>query len=195
MSSSAMKGKLVQYFNEALAMENAAADRVQSRINETLVEDTKHQLRYHLEQTFQQQERLRNIITKLGGSPTTMKAALPKLMPMEMGTISNTVKEAAKSLVSSDSKDAVDAEKELIQTKEDAIIESAEVVSYKTLILMAQEVGLMEAVPDLNKSLQEETSMVNFIMGNTPTVLRLMLPKIEARDDSSKKKMAQSEVP
>ncbi len=195
MSSSAMKGKLVQYFNEALAMENAATDRVQSRINATLVEETKHQLQYHLEQTFQQQERLRNIITKLGGSPTTMKAPLPKLMPMDMDTISNMVKEAAKSLVSSDSKDAVDAEKELIQTKEDAIIESAEVVSYKTLILMAQEVGLMEAVPDLNKSLQEETSMVNFIMGNTPTVLRLMLPKIEARDDSSKKKMAQAEVP
>jgi ferritin-like metal-binding protein YciE len=195
MSSSTMKGKLVQYFNEALAMENAAADRVQSRMNATLVEETKHQLQYHLEQTFQQQERLRNIITKLGGAPTTMKATLPKLVPMDMDTISNTVKEAAKSLVSSDSKDAVDAEKELIQTKEDAIIESAEIVSYKTLILMAQEVGLMEVVPDLNKSLQEETSMVNFIMGNTPTVLRLMLPKMEARDDSSKKKMAQAEVP
>ncbi|HET6808074.1 MAG TPA: DUF892 family protein [Nitrososphaera sp.] len=195
MSSSTMKGKLVQYFNEALAMENAAADRVQSRMNATPVEATKHQLQYHLEQTFQQQERLRNIITKLGGAPTTMKATLPKLMPMNMDTRSNTVKEAAKSLVSSDSKDAVDAEKELVQTKEDAIIESAEIVSYKTLILMAQEVGLMEVVPDLNKSLQEETSMVNFIMGNTPTVLRLMLPKMEALDDSSKKKMAQAEVP
>ena len=60
---------------------------------------------------------------------------------------------------------------------------------------MAREVGLMEVVPDLNKSLQEETAMVNFIMGNTPTVLRLMLPKMEASDDSSKKKMAQAEVP
>ena len=44
MSSSTMKGKLVQYFNEALAMENAAADRVQSRMNATPVEATKHQL-------------------------------------------------------------------------------------------------------------------------------------------------------
>jgi ferritin-like metal-binding protein YciE len=74
MSSSTMKGKLVQYFNEALAMENAATDRIQSRINETPVEQTKQQLHYHLEQTFQQQERLRDIITKLGGDPTTMKA-------------------------------------------------------------------------------------------------------------------------
>lgn len=190
-----MKQKLVQYFNEALAMENAAVDRNQTRMSETPIPLVKQQLQYHLEQTFVQQDRLRTIITNLGGSSTSAKAALPKLLPMDMDTISNTVKEAAKSLVSSDSKDAVDAEKELVQTKEDAIIESAEIVSYKTLILMAQEVGLMEVVPDLNKSLQEETSMVNFIMGNTPTVLRLMLPKMEALDDSSKKKMAQAEVP
>jgi ferritin-like metal-binding protein YciE len=195
MSSSAMNEKFVQYLNEALAMENAAVDRIQSRINDTPIEETKQQLQYHLEQTFEQQGRLRNAITKLGGSPTTAKAVLSKLTPMDMDTISNTVKETAKSLVSSDSKNSMDAEKELIQTKEDAIIESAELVSYKTLILMAQEVGLMDAVPLLNKSLQEETSMVNFIMGNTPTVLRLMLPKMKARDDSSKKKMAQAEVP
>lgn len=76
----------------------------------------------------------------------------------------------------------MDAEKELLQTKEDAIIENAEIVSYKMLIYMAQETGLQEAVPLLTKSLQEETAMVNFIMGNAPLVLRLMLPKLEASD-------------
>lgn len=182
MSNSAMNKKFVQYFNEALAMENAAAERIQSRTDETPVEQTKQQLQYHLEQTFQQQDRLRGIITKLGGDPTTMKATLPKLMPMSMDTLSNTVKETAKSLVSSESKGIMDAEKELLQTKEDAIIENAEIVSYKMLIYMAQETGLQEAVPLLTKSLQEETAMVNFIMGNAPLVLRLMLPKLEASD-------------
>jgi ferritin-like metal-binding protein YciE len=186
MSSSAMNEKFVQYLNEALAMENAAVDRIQSRINETPIEETKQQLQYHLEQTFEQQDRLRNAITKLDESPTTAKAVLPKLTSMDMDTISNTVSEAAKSIVSSESKDSMDAEKELIQTKEDAIIESAEVVSYKMLILMAQEVGLMDAVPLLNKSLQEETSMVNFIMGSTPLVLRLLLPKIDGRSAEGK---------
>lgn len=33
-----MNEKFVQYFNEALAMENAAVDRIQSRIDETPVE-------------------------------------------------------------------------------------------------------------------------------------------------------------
>jgi ferritin-like metal-binding protein YciE len=186
MSSSAMNEKLVQYLNEALAMENAATDRIQSRMNETPIEQTKQQLHYHLEQTFQQQDRLKNIITKLGGEPTTMKATLPKIMPMNMDTISNTVKETAKSLVSSESRDTMDAERELIQTKEDAIIENAEMVSYKLLIHMAQEIGLHDFIPALNKSLQEETAMVNFIMGNAPLVLRLMLPKLVASDATEK---------
>ena len=184
MSSSTMKGKLVQYFNEALAMENAATDRIQSRINETPVEQTKQQLQYHLEQTFQQQERLRNILTKLGGEPTTVKAILPKLMPINRDTTSNTAKETDKSLLRSESKEAVDAERELIQTKEDALIENAEIVSYKMLIHMAQEIGLPDAVAPLSKSLQEETAMVNFIMGNAPLLLRLMLPKLGASSDA-----------
>jgi len=191
MSSSVTNEKLVQYFNEVLAMENAAVDRNKSRINDTPIEKTKQQIQYHLEETFQQQDRLRSIITKLGGNPTTARAVLPKLIPMDMDTLSNTVKEAAKSIVGSDSKDVMDAEKELMQTRQDAIIESAEVISYKMLILMAQEIGLTAAIPDLNKSLQEETSMVNFIMGNTPLVLRLLLPKLEI-SDSSKKKVAQA---
>jgi hypothetical protein len=49
---------------------------------------------------------------------------------------------------------------------------------------MAQEIGLQDVVTLLNKSVQEETSMVNFIMGNAPLVLRLMLPKIEASNAS-----------
>lgn len=180
--------KLVQHFNEALAMENAAVEYNQSRIAETPLELTRQQLQYHLEETFDQQARLRKIITGLGGSPTTMKAKLPKLVPLNMDTISNNVKEAAKSPVSDDSKDAMQAEKELINTQQDGIIESAEVVTYKMLIQMAQEIGLKDAIPELNKSLQEETSMVNFIMSNAPLALRILLPRIEP--DKKKKKVA-----
>jgi ferritin-like metal-binding protein YciE len=180
MPSQLVKDKLVQYFNEALAMENAAADRIQSRIGETLVEQAKQQLQYHLEQTIQQQDRLKDIITNLGGSPTGAKASLPKLAPMTMDTISNTVKEAAKSITSEEDRKVMDAEKELIRTKEDAIIENAEIVSYKMLVEIAGKAGLSEAVPALQQSLQEETAMANFILGNTPLVLTTLWPKLEA---------------
>lgn len=193
MSNTHSDEKLAQYFNEALAMENAAVDWNKSRIDETPLELTRDQLKYHLEQTLQQQERLRKIITDLGGKPTGAKAMLPKMIPMDMDTISNTVKEAAKSITSSESKDAMDAEKELMLTKQDAIIESAEVVSYKMLIEIAEKAGLKEVVPELSKSLQEETAMVNFIMGNAPMALSLLLPKVLGKDDIMKKgKVAQA---
>jgi ferritin-like metal-binding protein YciE len=178
MADSLMKQKLVQYFNEALAMENAAVDRNQTRMSETPISLVKQQLQYHLEQTFVQQDRLRTIITNLGGSPTSAKAALPKMLPTDMDTVSNTVKETAKSLVSSKSKDRVDAEHELIQTKQDAIIENAEIVSYKMLMEISQKAGLLEALPLLQQSLLEETAMENFILSTTPMALTMLWPEL-----------------
>ena len=178
MADSLLKQKLVQYFNEALAMENAAVDRNQTRMSETPIPLVKQQLQYHLEQTFVQQDRLRTIITNLGGSPTSAKAALPKMLPTDMDTVSNTVKETAKSLVSSKSKDRVDAEHELIQTKQDAIIENAEIVSYKMLMEISQKVGLLEALPLLQQSLLEETAMENFIVSTTPMALTILWPEL-----------------
>jgi ferritin-like metal-binding protein YciE len=173
-----MKQKLVQYFNEALAMENAAVDRNQTRMSETPIPLVKQQLQYHLEQTFVQQDRLRTIITNLGGSPTSAKAALPKMLPTDMDTVSNMVKETAKSLVSSKSKDRVDAEHELIQTKQDAIIENGEIVSYKMLMEISQKAGLLEALPLLQQSLLEETAMENFILSTTPMALTMLWPEL-----------------
>ena len=178
MTKPTLKEKLVQYFNEALAMENAAVDRNQTRMSETPIPMVKQQIQYHLEQTYVQQDRLRNIITNLGGSPTSAKAVLPKLMPMDADTLSNTIKETAKSLVSSESKDRIDAEHELIQTKQDAIIENAEIVTYKMLMEISQKAGLLEVLPPLQQSLQEETAMENFITANAPMALTMLWPEL-----------------
>jgi ferritin-like metal-binding protein YciE len=186
MADSLMKQKLVQYFNEALAMENAAVDRNQTRMSETPIPLVKQQLQYHLEQTFVQQDRLRTIITNLGGSPTSAKAALPKMLPTDMDTVSNTVKETAKSLVSSKSKDRVDAEQELIQTKQDAIIENAEIVTYKMLMEISQKAGLLEALPLLQQSLLEETAMENFILSITPMALTMLWPELMKGSEGEK---------
>jgi ferritin-like metal-binding protein YciE len=186
MPDSLLKQKLVQYFNEALAMENAAVDRNQTRMSETPIPLVKQQLQYHLEQTFVQQDRLRTIITNLGGSPTSAKAALPKMLPTDMDTVSNTVKETAKSLVSSKSKDRVDAEHELIQTKQDAIIENAEIVSYKMLMEISQKAGLLEALPLLQQSLLEETAMENFIVSTTPMALTMLWPELMKGSEGEK---------
>src|SRR5215210_5561943 len=73
--------KIVQYLNDALAMENAAEDRIQLRLQETIVDDTRVQLQNHLEETRNQKDRLKQIITSHGGDPTEAKAELPILKP------------------------------------------------------------------------------------------------------------------
>ena len=65
-----IKDKLVEHFNEMLSAENAAIDRLDSRIQECLLPEGKQQLQHHQDETRAHQERLKQIITDLGGSPT-----------------------------------------------------------------------------------------------------------------------------
>ena len=54
--------------NLALSYENAAVDRLEKRLSESIVPEVKDRLRHHLEQTKEQQERIRERIKALGGS-------------------------------------------------------------------------------------------------------------------------------
>lgn len=180
----------MQFFNEALAMEHAAEDRIHARINETPVEQTRQQLQYHLEETRQQQGRLRELVTNMGGSPTTANASLPSIKPATADTITGMVKETAKSVASEESRQALDAEKELMRIKEDAIIENAEIVSYKLLMEMTDKAGLKDASAKLQQSLQEEVAMANFIAGNAPLILSLLWPKLEAPAHGKQERIA-----
>ena len=67
--------------NEILSAENAAVDRLQTRIQETPIRDAKQRLQQHLQETRGQQGRLAKLITDYHGSPTKSKADLPILKP------------------------------------------------------------------------------------------------------------------
>lgn len=60
--------RLLIYLNDALAMENASVERLQRRIKETDIEELKVVIQHHLDETRQQQRRLEEIITNLGGN-------------------------------------------------------------------------------------------------------------------------------
>ena len=81
MAQQDINNKYLEFLNEVLSAENAAIDRITSRIEETPLPQIKQRYQQHLEETHNQQERLRQIITKLGGDPTDSKADLPKLTP------------------------------------------------------------------------------------------------------------------
>jgi len=196
--------KIVQYLNDALAMENASEERLESRLQESIVEDTRIQLQNHLEETRNQKDRLKQIIASHGGEPTVTKAELPMLKPntidlvrsdltarssSSLSTASNSPSDAestqskanpsVKSIVKETDDVRLAPEKELIQTERDAIIEHAEVVKYKMLMEIAKKVGAMDAIPVIDQNLKEEEQMANWIIVNTPNLLRRIWAQIE----------------
>ena len=190
--------KIIQYLNDALAMENASEDRLQSRIQDSIVEDTRIQLQNHLEETRSQKERLKQIITGHGGEPTQAKAELPLLKPNTIdlvrddltsrssaGSSSNGQPQEPQSNPSIETivKETDDVrlapEKELIQSERDAIIEYGEIVKYKMLMEIAKKVGAMDAIPVIDQNLKEEEQMASWIIASTPALLRRVWAQIE----------------
>jgi ferritin-like metal-binding protein YciE len=78
-----MHDKFLLYLNSALAMENAALERVERRVQQTILEEARQQLQRHLEETKEHQNRLRQLITKSGGIPTHEKGKLSIAMRPE----------------------------------------------------------------------------------------------------------------
>ena len=165
-----IQDKLALYLNDALSIENAAIERLQSRIRQTRLQDSKVQLQHHLEETREQQNRLKQLISTLGGKPTADKGHLP--IPSSSKSIENSLR-----------KYMTDAEVELRGAKEDAIVESAEIVLYDTLIQLAQkastEVG-GDAIPILTQNLDEERAMMDWIKANTPVLITQLWPDLAA---------------
>jgi ferritin-like metal-binding protein YciE len=190
--------KIIQYLNDALAMENAPEERLQLRIQDSIVEDTRIQLQNHLEETRSQKERLKQIITGHGGEPTQAKAELPLLKPNTIdlvrddltsrssaGSSSNSQPQEPRSNPSVETivKETDDVrlapEKELIQSERDAMIEYGEIVKYKMLMEIAKKVGAMDAIPVIDQNLKEEEQMASWIIASTPALLRRVWAQIE----------------
>ena len=177
-----IKDKLVEHFNEMLSAENAAIDRLDSRIQECLLPEGKQQLQHHQDETRAHQERLKQIITDLGGSPTDSKAGLPTLrLPTGM-LAKKTLTDMAKSITGGGGEDTnpMPEELELMHTKEDYGIEHVEIISYRTLIQLCERLGISNAIPLLQQSLQEEQSMAKWIETNIPMTFDKIWPRIEA---------------
>ena len=175
-----LSDKLIEYLNEVLSAENAAIDRIQSRIEESSSPEAEQRLKQHLGETRAQQDRLRQIIANRGGSPTDTKAGLPTLRLPTTMMAKKVLSGMAKSVSGAGDTNPLPEELELTHTKEDYGIEQLEVISYRTLLEMCQKLGVQDAVPLLKESLQEEESMANWIAANAPTLFHLLWPKIEA---------------
>jgi ferritin-like metal-binding protein YciE len=161
---SSINDKLILYLNEALSMENAVMERLESRIIQTLLPDVKSLLYYHLQVTNKQQDRLIQLISELGGESTEEKAQLPMLSPP--GSIADdlwlnmTIVEA-----------------ELWAAEEDQLVEYAEIALYESLLLLAHKAALGNAITVAIQNLDEERTMVNWIRANNEIFIKKLSPE------------------
>jgi len=168
--------------NLALSYENAAVDRLEKRSSESIVPEVKQKIKGHLEETKQQQERLRGRIKALGGGvgmePISDKGQLPIPQPPQK----------LKIMIESSSSDK---EREVWESLNDLIIERAESIMYKGGI---QALELLKAdkktIKVLEKNLKEEEAFGDWLEKNNPKIAkRLMTKQIQERRQGKKKTM------
>jgi ferritin-like metal-binding protein YciE len=161
--------KLVMELNGALAMENAGIERLQMRIAETLFPPAKRQMQYHLQQGFEHQTRLRQIITHMGALPTTEKLGLP--IPSYPQSLMDVMK-----------KFLTKQEWDLKRATEDLIVENAEVAYYFLLLQKVKIAGepFSNLIEPMSRHLQDEVYMAEWIRTHSPGMLAALWPSIQS---------------
>jgi adenylate cyclase len=173
---------LVERLNEVLSIENASVDRITSRISQTPIQELNRRLKQHLEETNLQKSRLQRIITELGGKPTYAKADLSRLAPPAKIIMKKRSIKTAESKKEDNVRDNfIQEEDELVQIKQDRIIEFNELEGYQSLIQTMQTMDMLqqhEITLLLEQSMQEEESMAYWYKIHEPLVIDKLWPKM-----------------
>jgi ferritin-like metal-binding protein YciE len=165
--------------NLALSYENAAVDRLEKRLSETIVPEVKQKIIHHLDQTKNQQERLRERIKVLGMGmePTSDKGRLPIPEPPQK----------LKMMIESSSSDK---EREVWESLNDLIVARAEAIMYRGGIEALQLLKAdKKTIKALVKNLNEEEAFGDWLEKNNPKIAKRLLTKQVEEKKQGKKKM------
>ena len=165
--------------NLALSYENAVVDRLEKRLSETIVPEVKQKIIHHLDQTKNQQERLRERIKVLGMGmePTSDKGRLPIPEPPQK----------LKMMIESSSSDK---EREVWESLNDLIVARAEAIMYRGGIEALQLLKAdKKTIKALEKNLKEEEVFGDWLEKNNPKIARRLLTKQVEEKKQGKKKM------
>ncbi|HET6799621.1 MAG TPA: DUF892 family protein, partial [Nitrososphaeraceae archaeon] len=174
--------ELVENLNEALSTENASIDRIISRIDQTPIQELNRRLKQHLKETYLQKNRLKRIITKLGGKPTDAKADLSRSgLPATITMKKSSIKTSESKKEDNDRDNSMSEEDELVRIKQDRIIEFDELEGYESLIRTMQTMDMPqqhEIMSLLEKSMQEEESMAYWYKIHASLIIDNLWPKM-----------------
>jgi ferritin-like metal-binding protein YciE len=174
--------KFIDHLNEILSIENAVIERLERRILETPIKDSKNLLQQHLQEEKEQQRRLLDLISSYGKKPTDSKVDIISLrslineardkMKKDNVTKTNDTNIITKILTAIHDNDnninntiMTSEESEILNTKEDALIKNNEISSYRTILKIAEEIMDKDAISILKQNLQEKESIYDQIKG------------------------------
>ena len=159
----------------ALSYENAAIDRLERRLSESIIPEVREKLNRHLVQTREQQERLKETIRALGGEPISERGRLA-------------IPEPPQSLKSMIEIQSTANEREVWEALNDLIIEKAEAIMYEGGI---QALELLKAdknaIKVLQKNLKEEKSFGDWLEKNNPRIAKRLMKKQLIEREKEKK--------
>jgi ferritin-like metal-binding protein YciE len=151
--------------NLALSYENAAVERLEKRLSESIDSEVKEKLDRHLAVTREQQERLKERIKAAGEEPIAELGRLP-------------IPEPPRSLKAMIESGSTPNEREVWGLLNDLIIEKAEAIMYEGGI---QALELLkadkEAIKALEKNLKEEKAFANWLEKNNPRIAKRLMKK------------------
>jgi ferritin-like metal-binding protein YciE len=161
--------------NLALSYENASVERLEKRLSESIEPEIKEKLNRHLAQTREQQERLKERIKALGGTPIAELGRLP-------------IPEPPQSLKTMIEVGSTPIEREVWESLNDQIIERAEAIMYgggmQALELLQAD---KKAIKALEKNLKEEEAFANWLQKNISRIAkRLMKKQLEEKKKKQK---------
>jgi ferritin-like metal-binding protein YciE len=159
--------------NLALSYENAAVDRLEKRLSESIDPEVKEKLNRHLGQTRVQQDSLKERIRTLGGEAILEKGKLPLPEPPQ----------SLRAMIESGS---TPNEREVWESLNDLIMERAEAIMYEGGI---QALRLLKAdkktIKTLEKILKEEKAFANWLQKNNPRIAKRLLRKKKKKEEEA----------
>ena len=172
--------KFIDHLNELLSIENAVIKRLERRILETPIKDSKNLLQQHLKEEKEQQRRLMDLISSYGKKPTDSKADI-----ISLHSLINEARDKMKKDNVTKAKDTdiitkilykaindnnninntimTSEESEILNIKEDALIKNNEISSYKKTLKIAEGVMDKDAISRVRQNLQEKESIYDKI--------------------------------
>jgi ferritin-like metal-binding protein YciE len=172
--------KFIDHLYELLSIENAVIERLERRILETPIKDSKNLLQQQIREEKKQQRRLTDLISSYGKKPTDSKADIVSLHSLinevrdkrkkddvTRAQDTNIIKKISAAIHDNDNEInntiMTSEEAEILNTKEDALIKNNEISSYKIILKIAEEIMDRDTINILKQNLQEKESIYDKI--------------------------------